>query len=79
MKIHEPKNALISIVQMNRKHPLFGRGWDRKMRSSEHCLLSLGKPRDADQRSAGRTFPSLHHTHDIFLYTQAVTVSRNCP
>ena len=34
----------------------------------DHCLSSLGKPRDAKRRSPGRIFLPYSHTHDRFFY-----------
>ena len=33
----------------------------------DHCLSSLGKPRDAKQQSSARIVLYYHHTHDRFL------------
>ena len=34
----------------------------------DHRMSSLGKPRDAKQRSSGQIFLSYPHSHDRFLY-----------
>ena len=62
----------IKTVVSKKKNPLFVLGRIEKSVPRDHRLSSLGKPRDAKRRSAGQTFRSYPHSHDRFLYYQAM-------
>ena len=57
-----------------KENPLFVREWERKSLPRDHRLSSLGKPRDANQRSSGRIFLSHPHTRDRFLYFSSFAI-----
>ena len=51
-----------------KNNKLFYEGRIEKSVPRDHCLTSLGKPRDAKRRSSGRIFLPYPHTHGRFLY-----------
>ena len=58
------------LVVSKKKNPLYlcEDGIEKSV-PRDHCLSSLGKPRDANRRSSGQIFLSHLHTHDGPLYS----------